>query len=199
MNYLIQMKKFYFILLVVTLINISCESSISPNATDSEIVSWSTKCVTDFLEDKLTAGQSLKMKEWILIEKKVPILVEVWQEDDSYKSDSITGCYKLLDSRNVFDEHIFIGKGDEAFVAIALAYEVIDKSGICNYFEKTYTLNTTGQIIDVYDYVTPLEIKKQTEQMFIKAVKEAMSSMGKDINEMNITIEGKSIDEISNN
>ena len=35
--------------------------------------------------------------------------------------------------------------------------------------------------------------------MFIKAVKEAMSSMGKDINEMNITIEGKSIDEISNN
>ena len=80
-----------------------------------------------------------------------------------------------------------------------MAYEVIDKSGICNYFEKTYTLNTTGQIIDVYDYVTPLEIKKQTEQMFIKAVKEAMSSMGKDINEMNITIEGKSIDEISNN
>lgn len=72
----------------------------------------------------------------------MPIPVEVWQEDGSYKSDSITGCYKLLDSRNVFDERLFIGEGDEAFVAIALAYEVIDKSGICNYFEKTFTLNT---------------------------------------------------------
>lgn len=180
-------------------ITLSCGSSISPNATDSEIVSWSIKCVTNFVKDKLIAGESLKMKEWILIEKKVPIPVEVWQEDGSYKSDSITGCYKLLDSRNVFDEHIFIGEGDEAFVAIALAYEIIDESGICNYFEKTFTLNTTGQIIDCHDYIAPLEIQKQKEQMFLKAIKEVMSSMGKDINETNIAIDGESIDDISNN
>lgn len=63
------MKKIYFIFLVVTLINFSCGSSISPNATDTEIVSWSTKCVVDFVEDELGTGESLKVKEWILIEK----------------------------------------------------------------------------------------------------------------------------------
>lgn len=57
--------------------------------------------------------------------------------DNTYKKDSIPGCVKLLDTRGIFDELEFIGNGDSAFVAFAVAYTIDEKNGTSSFLEKT--------------------------------------------------------------
>ena len=89
--------------------------------------------------------------EWILAEKKTSIPVEVWQMDNTYKKDSIPGCVKLLDTRGIFDELAFIGNGDSAFVAFAVAYTIDEKNGTSSFLEKTFTLDKNGKVLDCND------------------------------------------------
>ncbi len=55
------------------------------------------------------------------------------------KKDSISGCVKLLDTRGIFDELAFIGNGDSAFVAFAVAYTIDEKNGNSSFLEKVFT------------------------------------------------------------
>ena len=100
------------------------------NASDEQIIEWGKQYVVHSIEDSLKEGESYKIMEWILAEKKTSIPVEVWQMDNTYKKDSISGCVKLLDTRGIFDELAFIGNGDSAFVAFAVAYTIDEKNGI---------------------------------------------------------------------
>lgn len=87
--------------------------------------------------------------------KKTSIPVEVWQMDNTYKKDSIPGCTKLLDTRGIFDELAFIGNGDSAFVAFAVAYTINEKNGNCSFLEKTFTLDKNGKVSNCSDYLSP--------------------------------------------
>lgn len=106
------------------------------NASDEQIIEWGKQYVVHSIEDSLKEGESYKIMEWILAEKKTSIPVEVWQMDNTYKKDSIPGCTKLLDTRGIFDELAFIGNGDSAFVAFAVAYTINEKNGNCSFLEK---------------------------------------------------------------
>ncbi|MFK2233523.1 hypothetical protein ACIXMR_00810 [Bacteroides fragilis] len=71
------------------------------NASDEQIIEWGKQYVIHSIEDSLKEGESYKIMEWILAEKKTSIPVEVWQMDNTYKKDSIPGCVKLLDTRGI--------------------------------------------------------------------------------------------------
>lgn len=62
------------------------------NASDEQIIEWGKQYVIHSIEDSLKEGESYKIMEWILAEKKTSIPVEVWQMDNTYKKDSIPGC-----------------------------------------------------------------------------------------------------------
>ena len=145
--------------------------------------------------------------EWILAEKRTSIPVDVWQMDNTYKKDSISGCVKLLDTRGIFDELTFIGNGDSAFVAFAVAYTIDEKNGNSSFLEKVFTLDKNGKVLDCSDYLSPSQKRKQIEENFnraleqmgpilIQTVKEGASMAGKDTsNVTSITINGKTYSE----
>lgn len=124
------------------------------NASDEQIIEWGKQYVIHSIEDSLKEGESYKIMEWILAEKKTSIPVEVWQMDNTYKKDSIPGCVKLLDTRGIFDELAFIGNGDSAFVAFAVAYTIDEKNGTSSFLEKTFTLDKNGKVLDCNDYLS---------------------------------------------
>jgi len=142
------------------------------NASDEQIIEWGKQYVINFIEDSLKKGEKYKIMEWILAEKKTSIPVEVWQMDNTYKQDSISGCLNLLDTRGIFDEQIFIGEGDSAFVAIAVAYNTIDKEGNDSFLEKTFTLDKRGKVVNCSDFLTPSQKWKQIEENFLKALEQ---------------------------
>ncbi|MFK2541266.1 hypothetical protein ACIXT0_13410 [Bacteroides fragilis] len=127
--------------------------------------------------------------------------------DNTYKKDSIPGCTKLLDTRGIFDELAFIGNGDSAFVAFAVAYTINEKNGNCSFLEKTFTLDKNGKVSNCSDYLSPSQKMKQTEEKFhkaleqlgpflIQAVKEGAAMAGKDTSGItNVTINGKTYSE----
>jgi len=174
------------------------------NASDEQIIEWGKQYVVHSIEDSLKEGESYKIMEWILAEKKTSIPVEVWQMDNTYKKDSIPGCTKLLD---IFDELAFIGNGDSAFVAFAVAYTINEKNGNCSFLEKTFTLDKNGKVSNCSDYLSPSQKMKQTEEKFhkaleqlgpflIQAVKEGAAMAGKDTSGItNVTINGKTYSE----
>ena len=49
------------------------------NASDEQIIEWGKQYVIHSIEDSLKEGESYKIMEWILAEKKTSIPVEVWQ------------------------------------------------------------------------------------------------------------------------
>lgn len=53
------------------------------NASDEQIIEWGKQYVVHSIEDSLKEGESYKIMEWILAEKKTSIPVEVWQMDIS--------------------------------------------------------------------------------------------------------------------
>ena len=173
------------------------------NASDEQIIEWGKQYVVHSIEDSLKEGESYKIMEWILAEKKTSIPVEVWQMDNTYKKDSIPGCTKLLDTRGIFDELAFIGNGDSAFVAFAVAYTINEKNGNCSFLEKTFTLDKNGKVSNC----SPSQKMKQTEEKFhkaleqlgpflIQAVKEGAAMAGKDTSGItNVTINGKTYSE----
>lgn len=55
------------------------------NASDEQIIEWGKQYVIHSIEDSLKEGESYKIMEWILAEKKTSIPVEVWQMDNTYK------------------------------------------------------------------------------------------------------------------
>lgn len=71
------------------------------NASDEQIIEWGKQYVIHSIEDSLKEGESYKIMEWILAEKRTSIPVDVWQMDNTYKKDSISGCVKLLDTRGI--------------------------------------------------------------------------------------------------
>ncbi|WP_259302318.1 hypothetical protein [Bacteroides uniformis] len=91
--------------------------------------------------------------------------------DNTYKQDSISGCLNLLDTRGIFDELTFIGEGDSAFVAIAVAYN-INKEGNDSFLEKTFTLDKSGKVVNCSDYLSPSQKRKQIEENFLKALEQ---------------------------
>ena len=173
------------------------------NASDEQIIEWGKQYVVHSIEDSLKEGESYKIMEWILAEKKTSIPVEVWQMDNTYKKDSISGCVKLLDTRGIFDELAFIGNGDSAFVAFAVAYTIDEKNGNSSFLEKVFTLDKSGKVLDCSDYLSPSQKRKQIEENFnraleqmgpilIQTVKEGAAMAGKDTsNVTSITINGK--------
>lgn len=177
------------------------------NASDEQIIEWGKQYVIHSIEDSLKEGESYKIMEWILAEKKTSIPVEVWQMDNTYKKDSIPGCVKLLDTRGIFDELAFIGNGDSAFVAFAVAYTIDEKNGTSSFLEKTFTLDKNGKVLDCNDYLSPSQKRKQTEERFHKAleqlgplliqsVKKGAVMAGKDTSGItNVTINGKTYSE----
>lgn len=177
------------------------------NASDEQIIEWGKQYVIHSIEDSLKEGESYKIMEWILAEKKTSIPVEVWQMDNTYKKDSIPGCVKLLDTRGIFDELAFIGNGDSAFVAFAVAYTIDEKNGNSSFLEKIFTLDKNGKVLDCNDYLSPSQKRKQTEERFHKAleqlgplliqsVKKGAAMAGKDTSGItNVTINGKTYSE----
>ena len=177
------------------------------NASDEQIIEWGKQYVVHSIEDSLKEGESYKIMEWILAEKKTSIPVEVWQMDNTYKKDSISGCVKLLDTRGIFDELAFIGNGDSAFVAFAVAYTIDEKNGNSSFLEKVFTLDKSGKVLDCSDYLSPSQKRKQIEENFnraleqmgpilIQTVKEGAAMAGKDTsNVTSITINGKTYSE----
>lgn len=141
------------------------------NASDEQIIEWGKQYVVNSIEDNLKEGENYKIMEWILVEKKTSIPVEVWQMDNTYKQDSISGCLNLLDTRGIFDELTFIGEGDSAFVAIAVAYN-INKEGNDSFLEKTFTLDKSGKVVNCSDYLSPSQKRKQIEENFLKALEQ---------------------------
>ena len=121
--------------------------------------------------------------------------------------DSISGCVKLLDTRGIFDELAFIGNGDSAFVAFAVAYTIDEKNGNSSFLEKVFTLDKSGKVLDCSDYLSPSQKRKQIEENFnraleqmgpilIQTVKEGAAMAGKDTsNVTSITINGKTYSE----
>lgn len=177
------------------------------NASDEQIIEWGKQYVVHSIEDSLKEGESYKIMEWILAEKKTSIPVEVWQMDNTYKKDSIPGCVKLLDTRGIFDELEFIGNGDSAFVAFAVAYTIDEKNGNSSFLEKTFTLDKNGKISDCSDYLSPSQKREQTEERFHKAleqlgplliqtVRKGAAMAGKDTSGItNVAINGKTYSE----
>lgn len=177
------------------------------NASDEQIIEWGKQYVVHSIEDSLKEGESYKIMEWILAEKKTSIPVEVWQMDNTYKKDSIPGCVKLLDTRGIFDELAFIGNGDSAFVAFAVAYTIDEKNGNSSFLEKTFTLDKNGKVSDCSDYLSPSQKRKQTEEEFHKAleqlgplliqsVKKGAARAGRDTSGIiSVTINGKTYSE----
>lgn len=141
------------------------------NASDEQIIEWGKQYVVNSIEDNLKEGENYKIMEWILVEKKTSIPIEVWQMDNTYKQDSISGCLNLLDTRGIFDELTFIGEGDSAFVAIAVAYN-INKEGNDSFLEKTFTLDKSGKVVNCSDYLSPSQKRKQIEENFLKALEQ---------------------------
>ena len=92
--------------------------------------------------------------------------------DNTYKQDSISGCLNLLDTRGIFDELTFIGEGDSAFVAIAVAYNINEKNVNCSFLEKTFTLDKNGKVSNCSDYLSPSQKRKQIEENFLKALEQ---------------------------
>lgn len=175
------------------------------NASDEQIIEWGKQYVVHSIEDSLKEGENFQIMEWILIEKKTSIPVEVRQIDNTYKQDSISGCLNLLDTRGIFDELTFIGEGDSAFVAIAVAYNTTDKEGNDSFSEKVFTLDKSGKIVNCSDYLSPSQKRKQIEEKFLKALeqidivlltKEGAAMADKDTsNVTNVTINGKTYSE----
>ncbi|WP_249180214.1 hypothetical protein [Bacteroides pyogenes] len=177
------------------------------NASDEQIIEWGKQYIVHSIEDSLKEGESYKIMEWILAEKKTSIPVEVWQMDNTYKKDSIPGCVKLLDTRGIFDELEFIGNGDSAFVAFAVAYTIDEKNGNSSFLEKTFTLDKNGKISDCSDYLSPSQKREQTEERFHKAleqlgplliqtVRKGAAMAGKDTSGItNVAINGKTYSE----
>ena len=162
------------------------------NASDEQIIEWGKQYVVHSIEDSLKEGESYKIMEWILAEKKTSIPVEVWPMDNT---------------RGIFDELAFIGNGDSAFVAFAVAYTIDEKNGNSSFLEKVFTLDKSGKVLDCSDYLSPSQKRKQIEENFnraleqmgpilIQTVKEGAAMAGKDTsNVTSITINGKTYSE----
>jgi len=193
----------FFILMFYLGCSPSRKNVVFANASDEQIIEWGKQYVIHSIEDSLKEGESYKIMEWILAEKKTNIPVEVWQMDNTYKKDSIPGCVKLLDTRGIFDELAFIGNGDSAFVAFAVAYTIDEKNGTSSFLEKTFTLDKNGKVSDCSDYLSPSQKKKQTEERFhkaleqlgpllIQAVKEGTAMAGRDTSGItSVTVNGR--------
>lgn len=169
------MKKiitFIFILMFYLGCSPSQKDVLFANASDEQIIEWGKQYVVHSIEDSLKEGESYKIMEWILAEKKTSIPVEVWQMDNTYKKDSIFGCGKLLDTRGIFDELTFIGNGDSAFVAFAVAYTIDEKNGNSSFLEKVFTLDKSGKVLDCSDYLSPSQKRKQIEENFNRALEQ---------------------------
>ena len=161
------------------------------NASDEQIIEWGKQYVIHSFEDSLKEGESYKIMEWILAEKKTSIPVEVWQMDNTYKKDSIPGCVKLLDTRGIFDELAFIGSGDSAFVAFAVAYTIDEKNGTSSFLEKTFTLEKRKQTEERFH-----KALEQLGPLLIQSVKKGAAMAGKDTSGItNVTINGKTYSE----
>lgn len=196
----------FFILMFYLGCSPSQKDVLFANASDEQIIEWGKQYVVNSIEDNLKEGENYKIMEWILVEKKTSIPIEVWQMDNTYKQDSISGCLNLLDTRGIFDELTFIGEGDSAFVAIAVAYN-INKEGNDSFLEKTFTLDKSGKVVNCSDYLSPSQKRKQIEENFnraleqmgpilIQTVKEGAAMAGKDTsNVTSITINGKTYSE----
>lgn len=189
------MKKLLFLFFIL-MFYFGCSPSqkdvMFANASDEQIIEWGKQYVVHFIEDSLKEGESYNIMEWILIEKKTSIPVEVWQIDNTYKKDSIPGCLNLLDTRGIFDELTFIGEGDNAFVAIAVAYNTIDKEGKSSFLEKTFTLDKSGKVVICSDYLSPSEIfnkdLEKTGPLLMQMIKEVAAMLGKDTSNIRVTI-----------
>lgn len=168
------MKKL-LLLFFILMFYLGCSQSqkdvLFANASDEQIIEWGKQYVVNSIEDNLKEGENYKIMEWILVEKKTSIPIEVWQMDNTYKQDSISGCLNLLDTRGIFDELTFIGEGDSAFVAIAVAYN-INKEGNDSFLEKTFTLDKSGKVVNCSDYLSPSQKRKQIEENFLKALEQ---------------------------
>ena len=161
----------FFILMFALGCSPSQKDVLFANASDEQIIEWGKQYVVNSIEDNLKEGENYKIMEWILVEKKTSIPIEVWQMDNTYKQDSISGCLNLLDTRGIFDELTFIGEGDSAFVAIAVAYN-INKEGNDSFLEKTFTLDKSGKVVNCSDYLSPSQKRKQIEENFLKALEQ---------------------------
>ncbi|RGJ93994.1 hypothetical protein [Bacteroides uniformis] len=161
----------FFILMFYLGCSPSQKDVLFANASDEQIIEWGKQYVVNSIEDNLKEGENYKIMEWILVEKKTSIPIEVWQMDNTYKQDSISGCLNLLDTRGIFDELTFIGEGDSAFVAIAVAYN-INKEGNDSFLEKTFTLDKSGKVVNCSDYLSPSQKRKQIEENFLKALEQ---------------------------
>ena len=161
----------FFILMFYLGCSPSQKDVLFANASDEQIIEWGKQYVVNSIEDNLKEGENYKIMDWILVEKKTSIPIEVWQMDNTYKQDSISGCLNLLDTRGIFDELTFIGEGDSAFVAIAVAYN-INKEGNDSFLEKTFTLDKSGKVVNCSDYLSPSQKRKQIEENFLKALEQ---------------------------
>ena len=158
----------FFILMFYLGCSPSQKDVLFANASDEQIIEWGKQYVVNSIEDNLKEGENYKIMEWILVEKKTSIPIEVWQMDNTYKQDSISGCLNLLDTRGIFDELTFIGEGDRA---IAVAYN-INKEGNDSFLEKTFTLDKSGKVVNCSDYLSPSQKRKQIEENFLKALEQ---------------------------
>ena len=183
----------FFTLMLFLGCSSSYEDILFANASDKQILEHIKQCVVNSIEESLKEGESYQIIEWILVEKKVSIPIKVWQQDNTYKLDSMSGCHKLLDARGIFDEHSFIGEGDSAFVAIAVAYKIRSNGNEDVLQEKTFTLDRKGLIINCNDYISPMEIREQKVRIFNEAIREVLSGMG--MGNVKITIDGEDISE----
>lgn len=195
----------FFIFAVIS--SCSDKNVLPPNASAQQILEWSKNCVNKYIEEHLKKGESYRLMEWILVEKKTVIPVEVWQKDNFYTQDSISECVKLLDTRGIFDEHAFIGEGDSAFVALSVTYTIDEKNGNSSFLEKTFTIDKSGKVLDCSDYISPSQRRKLMEERFykdlelmgslrIQSVKEGAAMAGRDTSGVtSVTINGKTYSE----
>lgn len=186
--------------------SLSQKDVLFANASDEQIIEWGKQYVVHSIEDSLKEGESYKIMEWILAEKRqvFPLMYGKWIIH--IKRFNIWMCQAIRYTR-YFDELTFIGNGDSAFVAFAVAYTIDEKNGNSSFLEKVFTLDKNGKVLDCSDYLSPSQKRKQIEENFnraleqmgpilIQTVKEGAAMTGKDTsNVTSITINGKTYSE----
>ena len=139
------------------------------NASDEQIIEWGKQYVVHSIEDSLKEGESYKIMEWILAEKKTSIPVEVWQMDNTYKIDEKNGNSSFL-------EKVF----------------TLDKSGkVLDCSDYLSPSQKRKQIEENFNRAL-----EQMGPILIQTVKEGAAMAGKDTsNVTSITINGKTYSE----
>lgn len=152
------MKKYIHLLFLLCLTgNALGQNQENSKAENLQLIEWSKRCIQQFFNVISSDTLIYEPKEWILIVQDALYPIKVEQ-----KPDTLRGCIKLLDNREVFDQYQEISEDPNAFIAISLAYDIISKRTDIKVVqsETTFILDKKGIVLEFYNYVRPIAIRQ---------------------------------------